>query len=414
MSTYRELFGIRQFRVLFVVRLFTMTGVVLSSLALGTVMYAQTRSSFLTAVSLFGGPLVQLLTARYLLASSDLLRPRTAMVLMAGIALSTATLQSLPGLSWWMRFVILAGGYVAMGATSGTVLALLSDIVPKESFVLARATMNITVGGMQIIGNGVGAVLLAVVSPSWLFGIAASVSALAGAAARFGLADSPPRASGTVVERSLRVNRALLGSPVVRPLLLMMWVPNGLVVGCEALFIPYARQHAGYLLAAGAVGMLAGDILVGRFVPEAPRDRLILPLRVLLAAPFLAFPLSPPVPVAAVLVGVSAFGYAASLPLQERLVRQTPGDVRGQAFGLSSTGLMVGQAIGAAVAGGIAQLLGARLVGWSMAAMAALSLLVTAVLREGLRRSAASAPDTAPLVLSPASSTPPAPLARRA
>ena len=407
MSTYREIFAIRQFRVLFVVRLFTMTGVVVSGLALGTVMYEQTGSSLLTALSLFGGPLVQLLTARYLLASSDLLRPRTAMVLMAGIAMSTAALQSLPGLSWWMRFGILAAGYVAMGATSGTVLALLSDIVPKESFVLARATMNITVGGMQIIGNGVGALLLAVASPSWLFGIAATVSALAGAAARIGLADSPPRAVGKVVERSRQVNRDLLGSRVIRPLYLMMWVPNGLVVGCEALFIPYARQHAGYLFAAGAVGMLAGDITVGRFVPEAARDRWILPLRVLLAAPFLTFPLSPSVPVAAVLVGVSAFGYAASLPLQERLVRQTPDDVRGQAFGLSSTGLMVGQAMGAAVAGGIAQLIGtAHPVGWAMAAMAALSLLVTAALRRGLRRSAEPAPALAPLVLSPASPSP--------
>ncbi|MEV7674457.1 MFS transporter [Streptomyces sp. NPDC088752] len=389
MTTYRAVFGIREFRALFVARLFTMTAVVLSSLALGTVMFRETGSPFLTAVSLFGGPLVQLVTARYLLATSDLLRPRTAMVLMAVVATTTATLQTLPGLSWWARFLILAGGYVAMAATSGTVLALLSDIVPKETFVLARATMNITVGGMQIIGNGVGAVLLVVFSPSWLFGIAALVSVAAGVTARVGLVDRPPRAAGKVVERSRRVNRELLTSPVLRPLYLMMWVPNGLVVGCEALFIPYAGNHAGYLLAAGAVGMLAGDVVIGRFVPEALRDRLVLPLRGLLAVPFLVFPLSPPVPVAAVLVGLSAFGYAASLPLQERLVRHTGDEVRGQAFGLSSTGLMTGQALGAVLAGGLAQLLGApRAAGWAMAVMALLSLLVTALLRGGLRRSA--------------------------
>ncbi|MCD9873685.1 MFS transporter [Streptomyces guryensis] len=390
MTTYREIFAIREFRVLFVVRLFTMTGVVLSSLALGTVMYEQTGSPFLTAVSLFGGPLVQLLTARYLLATSDLLRPRTAMVLMAAIATLTATLQSLPGLNWWTRFSILAGGYVAMAATSGTVLALLSEIVPKDAYVLARATMNITVGGMQIIGNAIGAVLLAVVSPSWLFAIAALAAVTAGVTARTGLSDRPPRARGKVVERSRRINRELLTSPTIRPLYLMMWIPNGLIVGCEALFIPYANGHAGYLLAAGAVGMLVGDIVVGRFVAEAVRDRLILPLRVLLAAPFLAFPLSLPTPVAVALVCVSAFGYAASLPLQERLVRLTPEDIRGQAFGLSGTGLMVGQALGALLAGGLAQLLGAtRAVGWAMATMAVLSLLVTSLLRRGLRGRAA-------------------------
>jgi predicted MFS family arabinose efflux permease len=385
-TTYREIFGIREFRVLFLVRLFTMMGVVVSSLALGTVMYHETRSPFLTAISLFGGPLVQLVTARYLLASSDLFRPRTAMIFMASVATLTATLQMLPDLSWWMRFLILAGGYVAMAATSGTVVALLSDIVPKDAYVLARATMNITVGGMQIIGNAVGALLLALVSPTWLFGIAALVSVTAGVTARIGLFDRPPRAAGNVVERSRRINRELLTSPVVRPLYLMMWVPNGLVVGCEALFIPYSTGHAGYLLAAGAVGMLIGDIVMGRFIPEALRDRLILPLRVLLAVPFLAFPLSLPVPVAATLVGLSSFGFAASLPLQERLVRHTREDVRGQAFGLSGTGLMVGQALGALLAGGIAQLFGtARSVGWAMAMMAVLSLLVTGLLRKGLQ-----------------------------
>ncbi|MCU1683158.1 MAG: rane protein [Amycolatopsis sp.] len=388
MTTYREIFRISEFRALFVVRLFAMTGVVLSSLALGTAMYHETGSSFLTAISLFGGPLVQLAAVRYLLATSDLMRPRTAMIFMASVSTTTAALQTLPGLGWWLRLLILAGGYVAMAATSGAVIALLSDIVPKDAFVLARATMNITVGGMQIIGNGVGAVLLAVVSPSWLFGIAATVGVTAGVMARTALPDRPPRAAGKTVERSRRINRELLTAPVVRPLYLMMWLPNGLVTGCEALFIPYARDHAGFLLAAGAGGMLAGDIVVGRFVPVALRDRLILPLCVLLGVPFLVFPLSPAVPVAAALVAMSAFGCAALLPLQERLVQQTREDTRGQAFGLFSTGLMVAQGLGAALAGGIDQLLaGVHAVGWAMASMAVMSLLATALLRTGVRRS---------------------------
>ena len=389
MTTYREIFGIREFRILFIARLFSMIGVVVSNLALGTVMYDQTGSPLLTAISLFGGPLVQLVSARYLLASSDLMRPRTAMIFTAGVTASSAALQLIPGLTWWMRFVILASGYVALAATSGTVVALLSDIVPKEAFVLARATMNITVGGMQILGYGVGAVLLALLSPSWLFGIAAVTTVIAGVIVRAGISDHPPRATGKVVERSRQVNRELLGSPVVRPLYLMMWVPNGFIVGCEALFIPYAADDAGYLFAAGAVGMLAGDVVIGRFLSEAVRDRMVLPLRVLLAAPFLAFVFDLPTPVVVVLVTVSAFGYPAALPLQERLVWHTREDVRGQAFGLSGTGLMAGQAIGAALAGGIAEVLsGSQAPGRAMAVMAVLSLLMTAALTRGLARSA--------------------------
>ena len=42
------------------------------------------------------------------------------------------------------------------------------------------------------------------------------------------------------------------------------------MVGCEALFVPYAGPRAGWLLAAGAAGMMTGD-LVGRFLTRTGR-----------------------------------------------------------------------------------------------------------------------------------------------
>ena len=79
-------------------------------------------------------------------------------------------------------------------------------------------------------------------------------------------------------------------------------LPNGLVVGCEALFVPYAGERAGWLLAAGAIGMMTGDLVVGRFLTAAARRRTSTPLRLLLAAPFLVFAFDPGIPLAAVLV----------------------------------------------------------------------------------------------------------------
>jgi MFS family permease len=387
-QTYRALFAIREFRVLFGIRMVVMVGLVVSNLAIGTVIYATTGSPLLTALALFGGPLVQLLTSTFLLAGSDLMRPRTAMVVTAAAAGVTDLLQLTPGLAWWGRFLILASGYVVLAATSGTVVALLGDIVPRESFVLARATLNITVGGMQIVGNGLGALLLVWLTGRDLFWLSGTVTLLGALATWRGLADHPPRATGNVVVRTRTVNRLLLSSRTVRPIYLMMWVPNGLVVGCEALYIPYAGEHAGVLFGTTAAGMLAGDVVIGRFVPESHRDRLILPLRLLLAVPFLVFVLDPPLAVAAVLGLVAAFGYPAALPLQERLVDHTPKDSRGQVFGLGGTGLMVGQAVGATVAGLVADAFGHGEAGRAMATMAGLSLLTTCALLPGLRRSA--------------------------
>lgn len=101
-------------------------------------------------------------------------------------------------------------------------------------------------------------------------------------------------------------------------------------------------QIVGYLYAATAAAMLAGDVLVGRFVTELVRDRLLEPLRFLHAAPYLVLLAHPPLALAAALVGVASVGYAATLPLQERIVIHTQPDVRGQALGINAAGTATG------------------------------------------------------------------------
>jgi MFS family permease len=388
--TYRELFAIREYSVLFVARSFVMLGVVVGNLALGTIVFQTTGSPLLTGIALFGGPLVQLVTSHFLLATADLIRPRTAMILVGLTSSVTDLFQLIPGLAWGWRFALVAVGYLVVSATSGTVMALVSDIVPADGFVLARSTMSVLVGGMQVIGNGIGGLLLLWFATTHLFVISASMTFLAVLIARFGLADHPPRAEGKIVGRTQTVNRILFGSRIVRPLYLTMWVPNGLIVGCEALFIPYAGRHGGYLFAAAAAGMLVGDLSMGRFVPDRVRDRLIRPLRYTLAIPYLAMILIPGNVVAALIALVASVGYCAHLPLQERLIRHTALDQRGQVFGLYSTGLMIGQAVGAIVAGALAGWLGhgREGVGQTMAILAVASCLVTLALAKGLSRSA--------------------------
>jgi predicted MFS family arabinose efflux permease len=119
------------------------------------------------------------------------------------------------------------------------------------------------------------------------------------------------------------------------------------------------------------------------------RDRLIGPLRFLLAVPYLAFFLVPSLPHAAVLAFVASAGYSASLPLQERLVTHTDSAMRGQVFGLQSTGLMVGQALGALLGGATASALGVGplAAAEAMGVMALASVVVSLALIPGLRRS---------------------------
>ena len=160
-------------------------------------------------------------------------------------------------------------------------------------------------------------------------------------------------------------------------------MPNGLIVGCESLFVAYAPRHAGLLFVSAAAGMLAGDTLAGRFIPDRWRERLGAPLRVVLAAPYLIFAVRPALPVAVAAVAVASADYCASLLLQERLMALTPQELSGQALGLASSGMLAMQGAGAAAAGVVAQHSSPS---EAMATMAAVSLAVTLILAPGLRR----------------------------
>jgi predicted MFS family arabinose efflux permease len=393
--TYRDLFSIPEFRVLFLNRCVVMLSVAASGLALGTITYRATGSPVLTAMAMFGGPLVSLVASQLLLASSDSVRPRTALLWQMAAPLAANALQAVPGMPWQGRFVLLAIPYVVNAMFSGTQWVVVREIVPEGAFVLARSTMNLAVGGMQVVGYGLGGLALLWLSPRDLFLVAALADAVCLVNLRLGLRDRPARGRGTgnVVRRTARVNRLLLGSAVTRPLYVAMWVPNGLVVGAEALYVPYGHGSvAGYLFAAAAAGMMAGDLVVGRFVPHRLRDRLIGPLRITLAAPYLLLLLSPPAAVTVAVAFVASVGYAASLPLQERLFAHTDHAVQGQAMGLYGTGLMVWQAIGALVGGLVATVVSP---GHAMGLMAVGSVLVTLANGPGLRRSAPE-PDPEP------------------
>ncbi len=393
MRTYRELLSVREFRALFAAQCLNVAASSISSLALGTITYSATGSPILTGLAIFGGPLIRLVASWFLLSASDLMRPRQALVAVAATTCGADLLQALPGLTWWLRFVFLALPWIVMSATGGSMLALVSDILPAGSFVFGRSTLNIAVGVMQIAGYGLGGLLLLRISATTLFLCAAIAAATALVLLRLRIGNHPPRATeGTVIRRTRRINHELLGSPLLRPVFLALWVPNGFIVGCEALFVPFAGRSAGYLYAATATGMLLGDVLIGRFVKERLRDALIEPLRILLAVPYLAFLFEPSLPLAAALGFVASVGYSASLPLQERLITRTDPSSRGQVFGLNSTGLLAMQGIGAILAGSLAQAFGSERSGAAIAIgiMGCLSLIISIALIPGLQRTRAT------------------------
>ncbi|MEU1641535.1 MFS transporter [Micromonospora zamorensis] len=386
MRTYTDLFAAREFRNLFLANCAGIAAHTTSALALGALTYASTGSALITALSMFGAPLAGVLGSLTLLSAADSLPPRRALTLAAVLVAAGAAVQAVPGVPLWTRFaIIFVSGYVG-SITGGARWALLTDILPANTYVLARATMNTSVGVMQIAGFGLAGALLVWLSPEQVFLLAAVLRAVAAAVGWFGLAERPVRATErTTIARTLRVNRELWADRGRRSLFLNLWVPGGLIVGCEALFIPYAGDRAGFLFAAAALGMLIGDVVVGRFLSAARRERWVPALRLLLAVPYLVFLLSPPLPLAIVVALVASIGFAGGLPLQERLIARSPSEARGQVLGLHQNGMLAGQALCAVLAGAIADLVPTY---QAVALLAGASLAATVALTSGLRRTA--------------------------
>ena len=384
MRSYRQLFRTAEFTPLFLASALITAASTVGGLAIGTLVYAATESPLLAAVSMFCPQLAQVVGATTLLSAADRLAPRAALT---GIALSYAlgtAAMATPGAPIWALFalILLLGLIASLGG--GVRWGLLNEVLAKDGYLMGRSVFNMMSGLMQITGYATGGALVALLSPGTTLLVSSALYATAALVTRLGLTRRAPRAAGRPsVAATWRSNALLWSSRPRRHLYLALWIPNGLVVGCESLFVSYAPHAAGTLFACGAFGMFVGDITVGRILPKHLRARLGVPLLLLLAAPYLLFFLRPSLPVAAVAVSVASVGFGASLVQQERLMAVTPDELGGHALGLHSAGMLTMQGVSAVLAGAVAQLTSPAT---GMTVMAAGSVAVTlALVGAGLR-----------------------------
>ncbi|MFE6410506.1 MFS transporter [Streptomyces sp. NPDC057837] len=384
MRSYRHLFRTPEFTPFFLAASAQTVAQTMGGLALGILVYRQTGSPLLSAASMFGSSLAQVLGATFLLSAADRLAPRAALTALPLLFATATAALALPGLPVWSLFAIVLARGLAESVGGGVRWGLLNEILSKDGYLLGRSVFNMMSGLMQIAGYAAGGALVALLSPRLSLLAAAALYVLAAAVTRLGLTRRPPRAAGRPSVGATWTANALLWSSVPRRrVYLALWIPNGLVVGCESLFVSYAPESAGTLFACAALGMLAGDVLIGRVLPPRLRARLGHPLLLLLALPYVPFLLHPPLPLAAAAATVASAGFGAGLVQQERLVALTPEHLTGHALGLHSAGMLTMQGVAAALAGSVAQLTSpAR----AMTVMATLSAVATLTLMAADRR----------------------------
>ncbi|GIG85285.1 MFS transporter [Plantactinospora endophytica] len=361
-ATFGSVLAVPEFRALFGGFGVFMVGETVKMLALAVLVYDRTGSPLLAALAYVVGFLPHAIGGVLLLALADRWRPRALMVgydLLRLAAVAVLALGVLPPAG--MLGLVFAVGLLAPVSTAAR-NALLPELLDGDGYVLGRSLFTVAAGATQVLGFAVGGLLLALVGPYgalWLTVLTCAVSALL---VRFGVAERPHRAVNRrgVVRQTWQVNRELLGDRRIRGLLLAHWLPGSLLVGAEGVIVPYTDglgpgAGAGVLFAASAGGMLVGDLVVGRWVAPARRERLAPWLALLLGAPMLGFVAGPGLAVAAALYALATFGFAFQLGLARRFLAAVPEQRRGQAFGLLATGLMTAQGLAAGLAGVLAE-----------------------------------------------------------
>ena len=393
-TTYRSVFAVREFRVLFAAQLMYVLGFEFEILGLSVLVYAHTRSAFLTALAFSMGFAPQAIGGALFTALADRLPPR--LVIGTGLLIRAA-----PGLAiglWpgWPVPAMLA--LVAVTATAAPVFSaatsgLLPEVCDGDRYVLARSVFSLTGAGTQILGLGIGGAVLALLPARWLLRAAGLSLVVAAAICRFGLRPRPPRPaqarrdqgrSRGILGATMAGNVQLFADRQVRGLLLAQWLPAWCITGAESLIVPYTgslgrpASAAGPLLAAMPAGMLLGEVLVGRFVRPGARRRLAFPLAAGMGLPLLAMAFRLPLPLVGVLLLICGSGFAYQLGLQRAFLDSLPEGRRAQAFGLNSTGAMGGQGLTPSAAGSLALAVGA---GPAMAIAGAVTILAALALR---------------------------------
>src|ERR1035437_9484112 len=186
--TYRSVFAVSEFRVLFAAQLMYILGFEFEILGLSVLVYAQTRSAFLTALAFSMGFAPQAIGGALFTALADRLPPRivigTGLVIRAGPGLAIGLW---PGCPVPAMLALVAVTATAAPVFSAAISGLLPEVFDGDRHVLARSVFSLTSSGTQIIGLGIGGAVLAVVPARWLL-LAAGLSLVAAAViSRLGL-----------------------------------------------------------------------------------------------------------------------------------------------------------------------------------------------------------------------------------
>lgn len=366
-ATFGDVFGVREFRNIYLACTVSWLGDYLARAAITVLVYQQTRSVLLSAASfavsylpwIVGGPVLAALAERYpyrrVMVSCDL----TRMVLIAVVAI--------PGLPVWGMLALLFAATLANPPTDAARSALMPLILSRDRLVVGLAVNASTAQAAQVVGYLAGAMLAVAVNPRLAIVLDALTFAVSAALVLFGTRFRPAAVTPAHRRHLLRETadgfRLVFGSRVLRSIAVLVFTITLFAIVPEGLAAAWAQQSTpddghrglaqGLIMAATPVGFILGGVVIGRFTAPARRRKLIRPFAV--TAPLALVPAltAPSPPLIALMAMISGFAVAGLMPtLNGMFVLALPHGFRARAFGVVQGGLQMSQG-GAVLATGV-------------------------------------------------------------
>ena len=381
-TSYRQVFAVREFRAIFLAYGLSILGDQVARIAVSLLVFQRSHSALAAtatfavsfAPAVIGGPVLSTLADRFprrtVMIVCDLLR----VVLLIGLAV--------PGLPLAVAFAVLLAVGLLEPPFDSARSALLPEVLPPESYVVASGVMQIVGQSGQVLGYLVGGALVAATSVQGALLLDAASFALSAGLLLAGLRSRPAALARderqSLIADTVAGARFVLGEPRLRQLLGLALLGAATMIVPEGLAVPVAASlhggavAAGVLTAAVPAGFVLGSALLLRIDVER-RQRLLVPLLVGSCLPLLLTPVTGSLSVIAALWGLSGACSALQMIANAAYVAATPPSFRGRAFGIAGTSLYAVQGLAVLVGGGIADVLhDAR---WSVAALGGLVLL---------------------------------------
>lgn len=362
-ARFRDVLADPQFFALWAAQLLSVLGDQVARVALAVLVFTETASAGLTALTYALTFLPDLVAGPLLSGIADRAPRRATMVVSDLLRAGVLALMAVPGMPFWALCLLVVAGQLIAAPFAAARAAILPHVLTGERYVVASAVSGTTYQSGQVLGFALGGPLVALVGvPTALLADAATF-VISAAILQFGVAEQRATGGSESIAGLREGARIVLGDRRLRALVALACV-SAFVVTVEGLAAPYAAAlgggpvAVGLLLAANPLGAALGIVVITRLVPPGRRDRLLGPLAVASCVPLIASVLDPSLAVVVALWVVSGLACAYQVPANAAFVAAVPDAHRGQAFGLAVTALRVTQGLGVLLAGVLAEATG--------------------------------------------------------